>query len=124
MDQEFDLSLEKLPLFNMEADERSVKIVVETVLHDDWSYKGGGKESLCEKRIGRKSSFNTLIETYKKQSIVLSQSIILSSKNVKEIELSEKKGYVCARKRAVKYIFLRKSNLNQGLVFFSLRLKL
>ena len=35
MDQEFDLSFEKLPLFNMEADERSVKIVVETVLHDD-----------------------------------------------------------------------------------------
>ena len=72
----------------MEADERSVKIVVETVLHDDWSYKGGGKESLCEKRIGRKSSFNTLIETYKKQSIVLSQSIILSSKNVKEIGIN------------------------------------
>jgi len=55
MDQEFDLSFEKLPLFNMEADERSVKIVVETVLHDDWSCKDGGKESLCEKRIGRKS---------------------------------------------------------------------
>ena len=69
----------------------------------------GERRASVKRELGEKVEFalilNTLIETYKKQSIVLSQSIILSSKNVKEIELSGKKGYVCARKRAVKYIF-------------------
>ena len=69
----------------------------------------GERRASVKRELGEKVEFalilNTLIETYKKQSIVLSQSIILSSKNVKEIELSGNKGYVCARKRAVKYIF-------------------
>ena len=69
----------------------------------------GERRASVKRELGEKVEFalilNTLIETYKKQSIVLSQSIILSSKNVKEIELSGKKGDVCARKRAVKYIF-------------------
>ena len=69
----------------------------------------GERTASVKKELGEKVEFplflNTLNETYKKQSTVLSQSIILSSKNVKEIELSEKKGCVCARKRAVKCIF-------------------
>lgn len=58
------IAFEKLPIFNIELNKRSAKIIVGTTSRCPWGYqgKGKGKKNLCEERIGRKSRVHSVFK--------------------------------------------------------------
>lgn len=120
------IAFEKLPIFNVELNKRSAKIIVGTTSYCPRGYqgkgKGKGKENLCEERIGRKSRVHSVLNILSEYGIKTTKhSFIL--KGCKGNRIFRKEGLCLCWAESWKERFVRKSNFSQELSFFGPRQK-